>query len=242
MKGILWQKVILIVKKPSRMHRLRTGDHSCSNWNIRKRVATRLGTLGKRVARSSWGIAKQVTCSSWGIGKRAARSSWGVPKQPTARSNDSLPISWQATFSSCINPWLAIKWARVRITLWYRFEDWAFSFPPLTPQLTQLYTSKWILGYRQWWKCECLVIARNCCMARMLSGEAELVSEWTGLLGKAKRVKRFERSNGLDTALYKNYVFTLSCLLCYSPRYLNFNGVFNSKISDHTSHNHHLYY
>ena len=89
------------------MHRLRTGDHSCSNWNIRKRVATRLGTLGKRVARSSWGIAKQVRRSSWGIGKRAARSNWGVPKQPTARSNDSLPISWQATFSSCINPCIA---------------------------------------------------------------------------------------------------------------------------------------
>ena len=56
------------------MHSLRTGDHSCSNWNIRKRVATRLGTLGKRVARSSWGIAKQVTRSSWGIAKRAARA------------------------------------------------------------------------------------------------------------------------------------------------------------------------
>ena len=38
-----------------------------------------------------------------------------------------------------------------------------------------------------------LVLARNCCLARMLPG---------GLPGKAKRVKRFERSNGLDTALY----------------------------------------
>ena len=28
-----------------------------------------------------------------------------------------------------------------------------------------------------------LVVARNCCMARMLSGEAELVSEGTGLSG-----------------------------------------------------------
>ena len=52
-----------------------------------------------------------------------------------------------------------------------------------------------------------LVVARNCCMARMLPGEAELVSEWTGLPGRAKSVKRFERSNGLDTALYKNYLF-----------------------------------
>ena len=41
----------------------------------------------------------------------------------------------------------------------------------------------------------------------MLPGEAELVSEWTGLPGEAKSVNRFERSNGLDTALYKNYLF-----------------------------------
>ena len=54
-------------------------------------------------------------------------------------------------------------------------------------------------------------LARNCCMARMLPGEVELVSELTGLSGKAKSVfKRFERSNGLDIALYKNYVFTFS--------------------------------
>ena len=32
-----------------------------------------------------------------------------------------------------------------------------------------------------------LVLARNCCLARMLPGEAELVSEWTGLSGKAKK-------------------------------------------------------
>ena len=52
-----------------------------------------------------------------------------------------------------------------------------------------------------------LVLARNCCLARMLPGEAELVSEWTGLPGRAKSVKRFERSDGLDTALYKNYLY-----------------------------------
>ena len=51
------------------------------------------------------------------------------------------------------------------------------------------------------------VFARNCCMTRLLPGEAELVSEWTGLPGRAKSVKRFERSNGLDTALYKNYLY-----------------------------------
>ena len=52
-----------------------------------------------------------------------------------------------------------------------------------------------------------LVLARNCCLARMLPGEAELVSEWTSLSGRAKSVKRFERSNELDTAQYKNKVF-----------------------------------
>ena len=44
-------------------------------------------------------------------------------------------------------------------------------------------------------------------MARMLPGEAELVSEWTCLSGRATSVKRFERSNGLDTALYKTYLY-----------------------------------
>ena len=51
-----------------------------------------------------------------------------------------------------------------------------------------------------------LALARNCCLARMLPGEAELVSEWTCLPGRAKSVKRFERSNGLDTALYKKKI------------------------------------
>ena len=59
-----------------------------------------------------------------------------------------------------------------------------------------------------------LVFARNCSMTRMLPGEAELVSERTGLPGEAKSVKRFERSNGPDTALYKkyfkNYLYLLS--------------------------------
>ena len=53
-----------------------------------------------------------------------------------------------------------------------------------------------------------LALVRNCCLARMLPGEAELVSEWTVLPGRAKSVKRFERSNGLDTTLYKkNYLY-----------------------------------
>ena len=32
-----------------------------------------------------------------------------------------------------------------------------------------------------------LVVARNCCMARMLPGEAELVSEWAGLPGGGQK-------------------------------------------------------
>ena len=52
-----------------------------------------------------------------------------------------------------------------------------------------------------------LVVARNCCMARMLPGEAELVSAWTGLPRRAKSVQPFERSNWRDTALYKNYFY-----------------------------------
>ena len=52
-----------------------------------------------------------------------------------------------------------------------------------------------------------LALASNCCMARMLPGEVELVLELTGLPGNAKSVQRFERSNGLDTAQYKNYLY-----------------------------------
>ena len=52
-----------------------------------------------------------------------------------------------------------------------------------------------------------LVFAPHCSIARMLPGEAELVSEWTGLPGRAKSVKRFKWFNGLDTALYKNYLY-----------------------------------
>ena len=50
-----------------------------------------------------------------------------------------------------------------------------------------------------------LVVAHNCSIARMLPEEAKLVSEWTGLSGRAKSVQRFARSDGPDTALYKNY-------------------------------------
>ena len=45
-----------------------------------------------------------------------------------------------------------------------------------------------------------LVVAHNCCMARMV----EQVCQGGGV----KSVKHFERSNGLDTALYKTYLFS----------------------------------
>ena len=53
-----------------------------------------------------------------------------------------------------------------------------------------------------------LVSAHNCCLARMLPGEAENgVRMNRSVSGGAKSVKRIERSNGLDTALYKTYFF-----------------------------------
>ena len=71
-----------------------------------------------------------------------------------------------------------------------------------------------------------LVVARNCCMARMLPGEAELVSERTGLPGRAKSVKRFELYNGLDTALYKNYLY-----LFFTHYGINFSMITDSNVS-----------
>ena len=49
----------------------------------------------------------------------------------------------------------------------------------MTPQFTELY--KWIPGYRRSWKCDWIVAARNCCNARMLPREAELVPEFTSM-------------------------------------------------------------
>ena len=67
-----------------------------------------------------------------------------------------------------------------------------------------------------------LAVAPNCCVARMLPGEAELVSEWTGLPGEAKSVKCFERSNGLDTALYKNYLYLFFTLVSSTISLIHF--------------------
>ena len=43
----------------------------------------------------------------------------------------------------------------------------------MTLQFTQLY--RWVPGCRQWWKCEWMVFARNCCVVRILPREVELV-------------------------------------------------------------------
>ena len=112
---------------------------------------------------------------------------------PSLHSNTSSGLSrfppWQLYLvergGSAVNAGLAIKWARVRIPLCYRFEDWAFSFSPLTPQLTQLYE---YLAIDSGGNVSHLDFARNCSIARMLPGEAELVSEWTGLPGGGQKV------------------------------------------------------
>ena len=75
-----------------------------------------------------------------------------------------------------------------------------------------------------------LVLARSCCMARMVPGEAELVSEWTGLSGRAKSVKRFERSNGLATALHKNYLYLLPLTIVTARRRSHSNTAYFDKI------------
>ena len=103
--------------------------------------------------------------------------------------------------------------------LCYRFEDWAFSFSPLTP--LSLSCINEYLAIDSGGNVSDLVLARNCCLARMFPGEAALVSEWTGLSGRAKCVKRFERSNGLDTALYKNYLLSKRSQRAANPTVIN---------------------
>ena len=103
--------------------------------------------------------------------------------------------------------------------LCYRFKDWIFSLS--SRHLSWLTCINEYLAIDSRGHVSDLVLALNCCPARMLPGEAELVSEWTGLPGRAKSVDRF---NGLDTALYKNdrYLFfgpstSLSILYCAIP-------------------------
>ena len=64
----------------------------------------------------------------------------------------------------------------VRIPLCYRFEDFAFSFSPLTPLLTQLCINEY-LAIDSGGNVSDLALVRNCCLARMLPREAEFVLE-----------------------------------------------------------------
>ena len=57
--------------------------------------------------------------------------------------------------------------------LCYRFKVLAFWFSPLMHQSIQLY--KWAPGNKCGWKCEWIVLACNCCVARLLPREVELV-------------------------------------------------------------------
>ena len=56
-----------------------------------------------------------------------------------------------------------------------RFENLAFSFSPLTP--CSLSCINEYLAIDSGGNVSDLALARNCCLARMLPGEAELVSE-----------------------------------------------------------------
>ena len=61
-------------------------------------------------------------------------------------------------------------------SLFLPFRRLGISFSPLTPQLTQLIINEY-LAIDSGGHVSDLVVARNCCMARMLPGEAAFVSE-----------------------------------------------------------------
>ena len=90
---------------------------------------------------------------------------------------------WSAV-AQLLNAWLAIERARVRIPLCYRFEVWAFLFS--SRRLSRPSCINEYLAIDSGGNVSGLVVAHNCCMTRMLPGEAKLVSEWTGVPGRAK--------------------------------------------------------
>ena len=63
-------------------------------------------------------------------------------------------------------------------------------------------------------------------MARMLPGEAELVQNEQVCQG-AKSVKRFERANGRDTALYKNILYLFYINSIWSSGIVIWQSVFD---------------
>ena len=54
-----------------------------------------------------------------------------------------------------------------------------------------------------------LVLARNCCLARMLTGEAENGVGMNRSVREGKNCEALRGSHGLDTALYKNYLLLI---------------------------------
>ena len=95
--------------------------------------------------------------------------------------------------------------------LCYRFEDWPFLFSPLTPQSTQLHINEYLaidIGGNVSEYSHCAIAAWLECFQEKPSWcRNEQVCQ-----GR-KSVKRFERSNGLDIALYKNIPLPLLHIL-----------------------------
>ena len=81
---------------------------------------------------------------------------------------------------------------------------WAFSISPRCP--SSLSCINEYLAVDSGGNVSDLVLARNCCLARMLPGEAE---NGAGMNRSARgwSLKRFKRSNGRDTALYRTYIY-----------------------------------
>ena len=84
----------------------------------------------------------------------------------------AMNATWSAVAQQC-NAGLAIERARVRISLCYRFEDWAFSFSPMMPPCSLSCINEYLsinsggnvsdLG---------LLVSRNCCITRMIAGRS----------------------------------------------------------------------
>ena len=64
-----------------------------------------------------------------------------------------------------------------------------------------------------------LLLARNCCQARMLPGETELVTERRGLSGRAKRLNALSGPTDwilryIKTTFYTHFLFHREKLRC----------------------------
>ena len=116
----------------------------------------------------------QFTCDGW------CKEMWFIAVQ-------GLVILWSAMTQqqNAERPWVWIPFAAgFESPKMVPFQNIGIFVLCPTSQFNQL--CKWVPGLRMWWKCDWIVFASNCCMARMLPREAELVSEWTGLPGEEK--------------------------------------------------------